>query len=218
MIECYYSRCPHHSCNSGDEGPFCDRSDCIATEDERAMWQAERDAQLKQVLKQTTYQLSEDERRDIHNGICDLNRVVLQLSNIIHPKLLTDLNSAIDTVARGFATVSKQESDVLDAKHTLYSHIKNELGLKYAVWSMYDVVDFDAPFRPHFNIPSDAEVTLAYNGVNAIVSPEQTTWKDLFKHADNAIKRSQDYHHVFVENFSVKTDSMGFILKMITGS
>lgn len=33
-IECYYSTCPHHSSQTGEEGPFCYEKECVATAEE----------------------------------------------------------------------------------------------------------------------------------------------------------------------------------------
>lgn len=47
--ECYYGKCPHHSNNHGDEGPFCHEPKCLATVAQTIDYQLDRAASLDPV-------------------------------------------------------------------------------------------------------------------------------------------------------------------------
>ena len=46
-IECYYHTCPHHGEHSGGEGPFCDETECQASEADLKMYAAGRRLELR---------------------------------------------------------------------------------------------------------------------------------------------------------------------------
>lgn len=49
-IECYYSECKYHGCHSApDDGPFCDESECRATQKELQQFEVIRQAYLESI-------------------------------------------------------------------------------------------------------------------------------------------------------------------------
>ena len=41
MIECYFKVCPHHGHYFGEEGPFCNVDECVASPEELEMFSEE---------------------------------------------------------------------------------------------------------------------------------------------------------------------------------
>lgn len=56
-IECYYKWCPHHSIHTGQDGPFCDELECVATEEEMKKYLALRAAELANTRKRKVVKL-----------------------------------------------------------------------------------------------------------------------------------------------------------------
>jgi len=46
-IECYYSSCKYHSCQTIKDGPFCDEEECLVTEEELKKFEKEREEYLE---------------------------------------------------------------------------------------------------------------------------------------------------------------------------
>ena len=69
-IECYYRWCPHHSFNTSQDGPFCDKLKCVATEGALERYRELRAAELADTRKRKVIRLqckncgSQDIHRD----------------------------------------------------------------------------------------------------------------------------------------------------------
>lgn len=92
-----------------------------------------------------------------------------------------------------------------------YSRVGREIGAK-SFWSDFRVrnMDEDHPF-PQFD-------TLSYSlhwGKETVTAPiPGRTWKDLYRAADQVIALSGDCHHLFIEDFVIR----GNTLELFTGS
>ena len=85
-----------------------------------------------------------------------------------------------------------------DEKYNLYNEYAERCG-HHAIWSIYEVTDFDAP-------SSITATTLVYadhwgeRPVELKLPCGNKTWGDLYTAADWAIMKSGDTHHVFIED------------------
>lgn len=63
IIECYYSRCPHHDCHEEpDDGPFCRQSECRASPEDLKTYALGRKLELQ------GYNLNELDEENLYNG------------------------------------------------------------------------------------------------------------------------------------------------------
>ncbi len=85
---------------------------------------------------------------------------------------------------------------------------ENVLG---CVWSLWEVRDFtEVPF-PY---ATQVEYSANFGDSVSVNIPENATWLDLWKAADECIVKSEDGHHLFVERFIPR----GTVLELRTGS
>ena len=168
-------------------------------------------------LTKTEYTIAEADRRNIHNGLCDIYFTLKHLEEVLHPSTLKRLRRGYDLIEQGFADVRKQEEEIDDAKRELYCRVTEELGVG-SIWSMSEVTDFDSSFRKYYNIEDAPRVAVTYQGVTVVMEDTEITWKDLFKAADRAIKLSGDTHHIFIEGFQVSRENEQTSLMLSTGS
>lgn len=168
-------------------------------------------------LTKTEYAIVEADRRNIHNGLCDLYFSLQHLEEVLHPSAMKRLRRGYDLIKQGFADVARQEEEVDDAKRELYHRVTEELDVG-SIWSMSEVTDFDSSFRKHYGIEDAPQVAITYQGVTVMMVEDEITWKDLFKAADKAIKLSGDTHHIFIEGFHVERKDGQTSLMLSTGS
>lgn len=139
-------------------------------------------------------QLTKEEFRDIDNGKCHLYAAIAQLEGVIHPDLLKRLNSAMGEIENGLARAYKLDEAAYDERHNAIREIKEQLGdkIKVSIWSIFEVEDMNT-------VPYPAAQFLQYKGQKVALKPN-STWIDLWVAADEAIRLSQDLHHVFIES------------------
>ncbi len=91
-----------------------------------------------------------------------------------------------------------------DEKFNLYNEYAERCG-HHAIWSIYEVTDFDAPS----GITATTLVYADHWGARTVevdMLPGNKTWGELYSNADRAIRQSGDTHHVFIERFRVEGD------------
>ena len=98
-----------------------------------------------------------------------------------------------------------------ESQHNYFFNLKTSNGF-ISTWSIYDVHNID-DLSPH------EVLTMAY--LHNFVEPAEVslpkgrlTWLQLWRSADECIRRSGDTHHTFIEGFRKN----GGILELITGS
>ena len=100
-----------------------------------------------------------------------------------------------------------QDSTAFDSKMDYYRQFQKDNALR-AIWSVYELPVhgflWDHPYR--------GALTLSYQG-HAVPILGQT-WADLYRAADDVIRRSGDGHHIFIEGFMFAGDE----LRLTTGS
>lgn len=144
----------------------------------------------------------------VHNTLCELRSLQERVTGVISNELATKLHSIIQGFEQGLADAYSQDNRVFDSKMDYYSEFKSENGLR-SIWSIFELPIHgflqDHPYR--------GVLTLSYQG-HAVPILGQT-WGDLYRAADDVIRRSGDSHHIFIEGFSiVKSDQ----IQLTTGS
>lgn len=107
------------------------------------------------------------------------------------------------------------ENELWDLKHSYYMEFARENKL-HTVWSIYDLPVHG--FLSNHPYPSDVFVVYRDHwGENKSTHyPVMgTTWGDIYRAANLAIRNSGDDHHLFIEQFTLKN---GNELHMTTGS
>ena len=154
-----------------------------------------------------TFELSAEDFRTIHNAMCDLRSVQAALEPVVREEMLQKLNRVVDRMEQGLAQVRAQESEQFDQSFDYYHQFQEANGLR-AIWSLFDLPEHgflqDHPYR--------GALTLSYQG-HAVPILGQT-WGDLYRAADDVIRRSGDGHHIFIEGFMFADDE----LRLTTGS
>lgn len=83
------------------------------------------------------------------------------------------------------------------------NEIGGQQGIKVSVWSLWDVRDFT-------KVPFPGCTKLVYDGgwgePGSVTIPENATWVDLWKAAEQLIIKSDsdDLHHVFIEKYELQ--------------
>lgn len=140
----------------------------------------------------TSVTLSAAAFTEIHNALCFAES--------------KGLEATVETIRRALSDAYRQEEQDFDQKFRHYGSIKDQMGFS-TVWSMYEISDLSQR-HPYF---SDAFV--CYQGGHVPVFG--STWTDIYRAADQAIRNSGDLHHIFIEGFEVRN---GNELHLITGS
>jgi len=149
--------------------------------------------------------LSAEDFGKLHNAKCELHAVLQSLEGVVHDRLYARFSKALADLEASLAGAYAQDEKVFDERSTHYRSVSDELNAM-SIWSMYEVEDLRQP-HPY----AGAEV-VRYLGKTVQISG--TTYVDLFRAADQAIRLSGDGHHVFIECFSQN----GFALELSTGS
>lgn len=137
--------------------------------------------------------LSAEEFKVLHNTLWEL-------SNIDNPKV-AELVERIRSQA--LAGAYEQDNRAFERKHDIYRKVQKHWGFK-TIWSLYEVEDLEAqhPFAGAAQVAyvdhwGDEPVFVEIKTEGA----GSGTWIDLWRAADEAIQRSGDQHHVFIEQF-----------------
>jgi hypothetical protein len=161
-----------------------------------------------------TVTLKGEDFRTVHNTLCELRNVEQDLCGIINDALLGRLHAAIKGFEEGLADAYAQDNEQFESKMDYYSSFKSDNGLR-SIWSIYEL-PIHGFLRDH-PYPSDAFIVYTQHwGEGRKHYPVQgTTWADLYRAADLAIRESGDDHHIFIEHFELKN---GNELHLVTGS
>lgn len=152
--------------------------------------------------------------KTIHNTLCDLRDIEMQLNEVLRPDMVDRLHRVIKNFEAGLKDAYAQDEAAFDAKMDYFGEFKGANGLM-SIWSMFELpVNCFLQNHPY---PSDAFVCYAEHWGKGrkhypVLGP---TWGDVYRAADLAIRESGDNHHIFIEGFDVKN---GNELHMFTGS
>ncbi len=147
--------------------------------------------------------LTADEFKDLHNALCELRSI----RDIMHHSMvkLDRVEDVIDRFEQALAGAYQQDNDAFSTKSDHYDEVRKGLGLS-AIWSIYEV---DNLSDPH---PFGDVTTVTYEshwGPKPVVKGiAGTTWAALYVAANACIRDSGDDHHVFIENFAIRGDTL----------
>jgi hypothetical protein len=142
----------------------------------------------------TAVTLTAEEFTRIHNALCFApNR---------------GLDATVDAIREALAGAYRQEEQDFDRKMAYYNRFKAENKLE-TIWSMYEIGEHGF-LRDH---PYPDTAFVCYRGGHVPVFG--STWGDIYRAADWAIRNSGDSHHIFIEAFELKN---GNELHLVTGS
>ncbi len=142
----------------------------------------------------TAVTLTAEEFSRIHNALC------------FAPN--KGLEATVDAIREALAGAYRQEEQDFDRKMAYYNRFKDENRLE-TIWSMYELEEHGF-LKSH---PYTSDAFVCYQGQHVPVFG--STWGDIYRAADWAIRNSGDQHHIFIEAFELKN---GNELHLVTGS
>ena len=154
-----------------------------------------------------TVTLRGEDFKTVHNTLCELRSVQQRLTGVISNELADQLHRVVKGFESGLKGAYEQDNAQFDSKMDYYSEFQRANGLR-AIWSLFDLPEHgflqDHPYRDI--------LTLKYQGHSVPILGQ--TWGDLYRAADDVIRRSGDGHHIFIEGFQRAGDE----LRLTTGS
>ena len=168
------------------------------------------------MMEQPYISLNRSQWKNLHNALCAAEREASSLFAVLKDggEGMTALRSVREALAPAYA----QDSAAFDRQWGYFDQVRSDNKFR-AKWSLYDETDrgsFDLPhpytgathvvYNQHWGTTSDIEVPIL-----------GATWLDLYRAANEAIERSNDTHHIFIEFFEPVPDKPGY-LSLATGS
>lgn len=150
-------------------------------------------------------QLSKDEFKDIHNGLCELRNLKDQLAEFLAGPAMQRFEKGISLIRSGLDRAYEQDDAAFEKAEKKFNDLSEKYDFK-TIWSMYEVEDENAAPFPN-------ATSLLYAG-HEVELEKNSTWVELWKAADKVVALSGDYHHIFIEDFTEKDG----VLYLQTGS
>lgn len=152
-----------------------------------------------------TVTLHSNDFKTIHNTLCELRGLAQRMERSMIK--IEEVEQIIAGFEQGLADAYTQDEVSFDDKMDYFGEFQNRNDFE-SIWSMFElpVGCFELP-HPYL---SDSFIVYGKGHVPVLGS----TWGDVYRAADCAIRNSGDQHHCFIEGFTVK----GNQLHMITGS
>jgi hypothetical protein len=165
----------------------------------------------------TNVTLTADEFKDLHNAKCELFQVVKTVKETGMMKdLAKQLGKIEKQIDKSLKNAYAQEDKISDSRRRVYDAIAKMHKLT-TIWSMYEVSDMSAehPYKG-----ATILVHKHHNGTRGIeVAIKGNRWYDLYVAADEAIIKSGDMHHCFIEGFTTDdTDEEPGVIVLSVGS
>lgn len=153
-----------------------------------------------------TVTLQAEDFKTIHNTLCDLRGLAQRMERSMIK--VEEIERIIESFEKGLRNAYDQDEEAFDEKMDYFRDFADQNDFT-SIWSMFElnVGCFDEPHP----FPSDALVVYGKGHIPVMGS----TWGDIYRAADCAIRNSGDFHHLFIEGFNVKN---GNELHMYTGS
>ena len=142
----------------------------------------------------TSVTLTAEEFTKIHNALC------------FAPN--KGLEATVDAIREALAGAYTQEELAFDSKMDYFRRFQTEHKLQ-SIWSIYEL-DEHGFLQDH---PYASDAFVCYQGGHVPVFG--STWGDIYRAADWAIRNSGDQHHIFIEAFELRN---GNELHLVTGS
>lgn len=156
--------------------------------------------------------LSPQDFTNIHNGLCQVRESLRRLEDVLHPSMAKELRRGVSSIERGMTSAYRQDNDDHLRRHLHYDDVRRSLNLE-SIWSINSVSDLMAPH------PWDGATTINYHSSGGAISEpiSGSAWVDLYQAANRCILRSQDLHHVYIEDLMPRKDNAQ-VLELTTGS
>ena len=155
-----------------------------------------------------TVTLRGEDFKTIHNTLCDLRGLVQRMERSMIK--VEEFDRIIEGFQMGLKDAYEQDGSAFDRKMDYYNQFRIENSLS-ANWSIFNL-DEGEFFNLH---PWQGAKEIRYNETSApILGP---TWGDLYRAADEAMRRSGT-HHSFIEEFGPYTAGDNSVLWLSTGS
>lgn len=162
-----------------------------------------------------TYTITREQYDKINHGRIDFMQLKQKLKDVVHPRLLEQIEEAEKQMHEGLKPIFEQMQAEEQEWEDHVEQVEKLCGpFPNSTWSMREVPDLQAPhnfegacvvsYREHWGkVPIRVEIT-------------GPLWVDLWRAANEAMKRSGDDHHFFIEAFS-ETSEPG-VIELHTGS
>lgn len=161
-------------------------------------------------------QLTADEFKDVHNAKCELHGILQRIEGVVHDDVYKRLEKAIELLYKGLKSAYEQDEEAYQKNDAHFSAVQEQIGAT-SIWSIEEATDLNAN-HPYVGA-THVSYTEHWGDQKPSVEIKGTTWKDLYRAADKAIRMSGDQHHVFIEGFSQdKEGADQFTLNLSTGS
>jgi hypothetical protein len=161
-------------------------------------------------------QLNREQWKNLHNALCAAEQEAGSLFSVLKDggEGLAALKGVRDALAPAYA----QDHEVFERQFDYFRQVQ-EANRFLAKWSLYDETDKGSFDLPHPYAGATHVVYCQHWGTtgNVEVPILGATWLDLYRAADEAIERSNDTHHIFIERFDPVEDKPGY-LGLVTGS
>ena len=153
--------------------------------------------------------------KNLHNALCAAEHEARQVFNVLKDggEGLAALKSVRDALAPAYA----QDQAAFDRQYGYFDQTREANGFR-ACWSLYDETDEGSFDQPHPYTGATHVIYDQWSADGAVeVLLQGSTWLDLYRAADEAIRQSGNGHHIFVERFDPVEDKPGY-LSLVTGS
>ena len=160
--------------------------------------------------------LNREQWKNLHNALCAAEQEAGSLFSVL--KDGGEGLAALKSVREALAPAYAQDHEAFERQFDYFRQTQRDNGFQ-AQWSLYDETDQGSFDEPHPYIGATHVVYTQHWGTagNIEVPIQGATWLDLYRAANEAIQRSNDTHHIFIEFFEPVADKPGY-LSLATGS
>jgi hypothetical protein len=167
-------------------------------------------------MTQPYIQLNREQWKRLHNALCAAEQEAGGLFAVLKDggEGLVALKSVREALAPAYA----QDHEAFERQFDYFRQVQ-EANKFRAMWSLYDETDWGSfdELHPYTNATHVAYTNHWGTASDIAVPIGGATWLDLYRAADEAIERSNDTHHIYIERFEPLEDKPGY-LGLSTGS
>jgi len=156
------------------------------------------------------FEITSDEMRDVHNGLCYLRNAIDKLEDTLSPFIIVELRKAKSTIQKGFNAVQRESDRLWDERNEYYTEIKERCKFK-SVWSMYEVENLE---ENAFDLEEGS--VLVHENFSVPLPVGSVSWFQIWMAAEEAIY-AVGGDHIFIESLTRSSINPKIIL-LGTGS
>lgn len=149
----------------------------------------------------------------VHNTLCQLRDIEMQLNGVINEQMVQRLHDVVKGFEAGLRDAYAQDHRAFERKMNHYSDVREQQRF-LSNWSIYEVEDLNSEHE------FTGALQIAYKdhwGTPQFVEIRGKTWLDLYRAADECIRESGDHHHTFIEGFHYHPQEPQQLI-LVTGS